>query len=543
MRDGVELSAEVYLPPADARHPAILLRTPYGNDRAEFERLKLQAYVDAGYAVVYQSVRGRGRSDGDFGFFMQEDLDGYDSVEWVARQPWCNGAVAMDGGSYLGTVQYLAARQAPPSLRCILPAVPAGDFFDELPYHGGTLMFDWLVNWNAMLEGIDVEAREQEILSLMRRVRPLTELGRILGIQGPLFYQVLEHDTLDDLWKSIRYDAGNFKAIRALPIMTVTSWFDGDQAGALFYWDGLERHAGPGHHGHLVIGPWEHAGCYLGGKPSQGALSFTDRSVIDIQSERLRFLDRHLRNHEGPATAMPRVRLFVTGANEWRSCETYPPPVAATPWYLHSGGNASTRHGDGTLSEREPGDEPADRYRYDPVDPFSYSQFGEEVQEAELRHDVLVYSSAPLDRPVDVIGAVVLELFAASDQPDTDFAARLVDVLPDGRALNLTHTRGVLRARFRHGYETPEPLTPGRVERFRIRLSDVGHRFMAGHRIRLEVTSSMFPLSDPNPNTGGRIGTETEIRVACQTILHDATRPSRLWLPIVDAAAEFWQAA
>jgi putative CocE/NonD family hydrolase len=245
---------------------------------------------------------------------------------------------------------------------------------------------------------------------------------------------------------------------------------------------------------------------------------------------RLEFLDEHLRGM--PRPRQPRVRLYLTGSNRWLAFDSYPPPgVQQRRWFLASAGDANTEAGSGMLDEVSAHGSP-DTFVFDPTDPVPYKPAARDHRELEERSDVLVYTSEVLREPVTVIGPVEVVLHAASDAPDTDFTAKLLDVDEAGRAISLTHMGGVLRARYRHGFDQPQLLTPGKPERFHIRLSHVGHTFRAGHRIRLEISSSCFPLIDPNPNTGREIATETECRRAHQTILHDAQHPSHLLLPV-----------
>ena len=526
LRDGVELSTNIWLPDA-GKHAAVLLRTPYGNEAAEFERLGLQEYLDAGYAVVIQSVRGRGKSGGEFGFFFAEGKDGYDTIEWIAAQPWCNGKVAMDGGSYLGTAQWLAAREQPPHLTCIMPSVPAGDWFNEIPYMGGALQVDWAFSWLGMMGGIEFVFDASGDKNL-QKYRPLKDAETMLGGKLPLYQEVLAHPTQDAWWQRLQFTAEDFAAIR-IPVFTVTGWFDGDQAGSLHYWQGIQQHAT--NDAQLIVGPWEHAHCYLGGTGQIGEMEFGSASVLAIRRLRLEFLKRHLDGAR--AAAGPRVSTFIMGANRWRHDEQYPPQeMKVQPWFLRSGGKANSAAGDGGLGEHGAGG-PPDRYNYDPLDPVPYRGGALDHGDLEQRSDVLVYSSPVLTEPVTVLGAVELVLHASSSALDTDFTAKLLDVQPDGRALSLTHVGGVIRARYRKGHEHAELLTPGEPAEFRIRLGHTGHSFLPGHRIRLEVSSSCFPMIDPNANTGADFATDTQTQIAQQTVYHDAQRPSRLLLPVL----------
>ena len=529
MRDGVRLSANVWLPARTARSPAVVLRTPYGNESQDFARYGLQDYLCAGFAVVIQSVRGRGKSQGNFGFFFVEGEDGYDTVEWVAAQRWCNGEVAMDGGSYLGTAQWLAAREQPPHLKCIMPFVPAGDWFHEIPYMGGALQVDWAFSWLSLMAGqtFDFDATGDRNLE---PYRPLIEAERVLGTKLPLYRQILAHPTPDAYWKPLEWSGDDFQRIN-IPVLTVTGWFDGDQAGSMRYWSGLEERTDPAKSAHLIVGPWRHAECYLGAEARVGEIDSGTESVLPMRQLRLDFLRHHLRGEHRVLTA--RVRLFITGTRCWREFDHYPPPMAQTrAWYLCADGPANGSQGGGRLSEERPSGT-ADRFCYDPLDPVPYKQGAEDHREIERRSDVLVYSSRALERPVTVVGAVELVLHAATDAPDTDFTAKLLDVYPDGRAVSLTHGGGVMRARYRHGFDRAEVLRPHEPFELRIRLSHVGHTFLGAHRIRLEVSSSCFPLADPNTNTGADFATDTAHRKAQQTVLHDAAHPSRLLLPVM----------
>jgi uncharacterized protein len=311
----------------------------------------------------------------------------------------------------------------------------------------------------------------------------------------------------------------------------VTGWFDGDQAGTLLYWRGLEDRREASHHSHLIIGPWSHAECYLGGQIRRGELECGVESVLPIRSMRVAFLRRHLQHEDSGADA--RVRLFITGSRAWRQFDHYPPgQTQIRPWFLRADSPANGAQGGGALSEQEAHGAP-DRYCYDPLDPVPYKEGAQDHAQIEIRGDVLVYSSEEMRESLTVVGAVELVLHASSDALDTDFTAKLLDVYPDGRALSLTHVGGIQRARYRHGFDRAIPLTPAEPFELRIRLSHVGHTFLPAHRIRLEVSSSCFPLADPNTNTGADIATDTASRKANQTVFHDALHPSRLLLPVL----------
>jgi hypothetical protein len=291
----------------------------------------------------------------------------------------------------------------------------------------------------------------------------------------------------------------------------------------------------------LVVGPWPHA---LSASTKTGSVDFGGRSMIDLQAIEQRWFDHYLRGADNGAEREAPMRLFLMGSNEWRDEAEW--PIARTdwqPWYLHSGGGANTLRGDGTLSPMPPEDEPADTFDYDPRYPVPTNGGGNccspdlvpwgpyDQRDVEMRSDVLCYTSAPLDRDLTLIGPITVILWAATDGQDTDWTGKLVDVAPNGRAVNLCD--GIIRARSRYGPTTAKPLEPGRVERYEIDLMATGNTFLAGHRIRLEISSSNFPRFDRNPNTGEAIGTATVLRVAHQTVLHAPATPSHVLLPVV----------
>ena len=534
MRDGVKLVSDIYIPADTGRWPTILIRTPYVKT-PQFRRYKLSAYLQNGYAVVLQDTRGRGDSEGEFGFYFTEGKDGFDTIEWIAKQSWSNGRVGTDGGSYLGTVQWLAAREQPPALACMISTAPSGRLFDEIPYLGGAWRGEWAVPW---LAGVAGRVSQSDLAELVKwsdvyQHRPLRTADVRAGRELPLYREFLEHPTLDDYWKRIQFGPRDFEKIK-VPVMTVTGWYDGDQLGALFYWDGMEKRGGQEETRWLTIGPWTHAMTYLGGEKKVGDIEASQESIIPIQANRISFFDWCLKKSK-PEVGFPRVRIFVTGANRWIQAQRYPLPEMQTrALYLRSGGSANSIAGNGRLSWDTPREEPADTFSYDPRNPVPSKPIARDHREVEARKDVLVYTTDTLTAPVEIVGRVFVTLVAASDATDTDFTAKLLDVYPDGRSVLLGPSEvGVKRARYRKSYERTELLTPGKAEEYSIELFDIGHRFLAGHRIRVEISSSASPYITPNSNTGLPIATDTTWRVARQTIYHDAARPSRILLPVI----------
>lgn len=543
MRDGVTLVSDVWLPADRGQHPLILIRTPYGRANLNEMTAELAAYFTAaGYALAIQDVRGRGDSDGDFNFFFQEEHDGYDTIEWLAQQSWSDGRIGMMGVSYMGTVQWLAARAHPPHLRCIAPTAPAGRYLDELPAVGGAFGLQWALHWlygrslrqeQGNLAGVDWEAVFSH--------RPLLTMDSVLtGRPIRFFREFLNHPTRDAYWQRILFTPADFAGI-TIPTLTTTGWFDGDQPGALFYWRGIQAHNPRPDQHFLIAGPWNHSQTFSGGALREQGFEFTADSRIDNKAIHRTFFDWCLKG-TAAAPGWPRARTYVMGANRWRTFNAYPPIESRErSLYLRSGGRANTVEGDGVLSWDRPADERPDRFRYDPRNPVRLDfrdtlllRTGDH-RPGQYRHDVLVYSSEVLTERVAIVGTVAVELFAATDGRDTDFVVKLLDVQPDGRALKLgVNPVAIIRARYRNGLDREVLLTPNQVERYRIEISDLAHAFEPGHRIRLEVTSSAAPFFNPNQNTGNPIATDTVWRVAEQSVYHDRLRPSRIILPVVE---------
>lgn len=540
MRDGVELASDIWLPAKEGKYPAIVVRTPYL--RTEWEkRLSPEYWTSHGYALVIQDVRGRGDSDGKFHFLFQEAPDGYDTIEWVAKQSWCNGRVGMMCLSYMGSVQWLAAREHPPHLVCIAPTAAAGQFFDEIPYHGGAFTLGWALQWLNTTSG-----RITQSDSAMRdadRVlehRPLITSDEALGRRMPLYREFLEHSTVDDLWKSIQFTQEDFKTLD-IPALTVTGWFDGDQPGALFYWNGMRANSPAKNDQFLIAGPWIHIQTFMGGGLSLGSMKFSGDSVLDMRPYHLVFFDRYLKQSTDKLD-FPRAKLYVTGLNKWINEDQYPPSDSHYKnLYLHSGGKANTLIGDGSLSWDAPHEEPSDKFSYDPKNPCPdgisrEDNSGADERAIERRDDVLVYTSEVLNDPLEVIGRIFVDLYAATDGRDTDFTAKLMDVYPDGRSVKLcAYSAGTIRARYRNGFDREELLTPNKPELYKISLFDIAHQFLPGHSIRIEISSSAYPFISPNPNTGNPIATDTESRIANQAIFHNSQMASHVELPVMEA--------
>ncbi|HEX4934662.1 MAG TPA: CocE/NonD family hydrolase, partial [Gemmatimonadaceae bacterium] len=420
------------------------------------------------------------------------------------------------------------------------PTAPGGRWFDEIPYMGGAFAQQWALTWSfgvtgRMQQGTQLEGADWAPILAHR---PLLSADSVLGRVNPTYRSWLEHPTAGAFWRRMEYSARDFASID-IPTLTTTGWFDADQPGSMFYWRGLMANAPDTSKHWLMIGPWDHMGTFQGATDRIGQMRFSPASVIDNKARHLAFFDWCLKQ-SAPSFAAPRAQVYVTGANEWRTFDRYP-PAASTPTklFLASGGRANTRRGDGRLVSGAPIDSPPDSFTYDPRRPVPGSMSDNAIARDAVqdRPDVLVYSTDVLTEPMEIVGMVTVELRAATDARDTDFTAILSDVQPDGTAIQLGARTAIRRGRYRNGYAKEELLTPGKVETFPIELFDIAHRFHAGHRVRLEISSSAAPQYNPNQNTGNPVATDTEWKVARQVIHHDRARPSSITLPLMPRSA------
>lgn len=556
MRDGVRLDTNVWLPAvattAAQTVPAILLRTPYKESVMGFKRLGVLRYVEAGYAVVIQQIRGVGWSEGHFTFNAPHDrTDGYDTVEWIATQPWCTGAVGMDGSSYAAMTQLTTASAQPPHLRCIVPAVPCVDFFREVPYSGGVFERQHTINWVRLLQIDSLNefksgfAGTMPVLSQPHVLKQLLSRPALEAADGDLtgdflghYRDALGHPTFDDWFRARTLSPEDYARI-GIPALVVNGNFD-LSIGANTLWRQLEAHAPGAEHRRLLIGPWDHGQCYAGGAVRHGPYELGEHSVIDLVALRIAFFDQHLKG-SGPGPALGgRVQVFITGANTWRHFDCYPPrEVAPLVLHLSSDGRANSARGDGRLVRAAPqGPQPADTFVDDPTLPFVPAIASAlentvllDLRERERHHETLVYDTGPLGEAMTLLGEPQAELYVAADAPDADVMLWLAEHRADGRTVKLA--TGQLRLRYHAGFDQERLLTPGQPVCVRMPLTYVGHRVPAGSRLRLMISGSNFPWADPNPHTGEPIATAVDMRSALQTVFHDRERPSHLTLPVL----------
>jgi uncharacterized protein len=536
MRDGVKLVADVYLPEGKGPWPVIVIRTPYNRVGGVGAAGPFREH----YAVVVQDTRGRYESGGEFRPFFAEVNDGYDTVEWAAVQPWSNGRVGMTGGSYLGLVQVLAAVAQPPHLRAIFPIVSPSDFYGDCVYTGGALRQELFQGWLTLMAatakpGAPSGFNPSRLPELWKQL-PLRDPKPVTA-GGPGYVRAWEdtvaHPYQDGFWAPVRVPA-QFSRVRA-PAYFIGGWYDifGPSTTVNFLgWreKGGSREARQGTR--MLIGPWVHAVNGPAGDLDPGPVGRVDLNALSV-----RWFDHWLRDVENGIDKEPPVRVFVLGANEWRDYSSWPPPgFRRTTLYLTPGAGGDLHAGG--LSRKRPAKEAAARYRYDPTDPvpttggpaFLVAAGQKDQRAVEERADVALFTTPPLEEETEVAGEVRVRLFVRSSEPDTDFTAKLVAVLPDGRALNLAD--GIRRLRTWRSYEQPRRVTPGVVVPLEIDLGPTDAVFHAGWRLRLEVSSSNFPRFDRNPNTGAPFGADTRLRPADNEVLLGAERASALTLPV-----------
>jgi len=547
MRDGVTLYADVYRPVGPGPFPVIVGRTPYSIERYSTPVYQYPNSYEAplffarrGYVFVYQDIRGREESEGHWEPFRNDIADGYDTIEWAARQPWSNGKVAMYGVSYEGTVQWRAAMSVPPHLVTIVPSVASTSLYNDWITSNGAWRLGFNLEWGVLRmptrtvqnSGMYLQPDAPPSLRLadIERHLPLVDIQARTGRKAEFFQDWLAHPDFDDYWKAI--DAEQVFDRIPIPVLNFGGWFDIFRQGTLHGYEGL-RHRGKtevARHGtQLVMGPYGHW-------PSRkvGELDFGPTAFVDQNALALEWFDYWLKGIDNGVGKRPPVRLFVMGANEWREEDDFPPAAARTcRLYFQSKGHANTAQGDGRLVAAPPEEDSPDSYTYNPAEPTPAAGGGSNVERIEARSDTLVYTSGPLDGDLETIGALRVVLNAASDAPDTDFVARLIDVYPDGRALAIAD--GILRARYREGTSHPRLLEPGKTYALAIDLTGTAMVFARGHRLRVHLTSSAFPAFDRNLNTAHPFGTSAEMRTAHQTIHHSRRYPSYIELPVTTA--------
>lgn len=557
MRDGVVVSADIYRPAGEGRFPAILYRTPYSNNTEQAIETS-RWFAARGYVFLYQDVRGKFDSQGDFYPFRHEPDDGYDMDEWIGKQAWFSGKIGTMGGSYAGYTQWAQALRGSKYLAAMAPQFTTPDIHGNWFYIDGAFNYAFALSWGAiMIDGqVNQSTGNAVDMAAIYRTLPIAAAPRAAGHRAPHYQDWISHPTRDAYWNDISYENG-YERIQ-VPMLSIGGWYDIFLRGTLQDDVEVRRQAGAEARAgkRMMIGPWIHGASTRNnagpGQPARkDAVDFGPHADVDLQKLYLRWFDYWLKGIDNGVREEPPVKLFVMGENVWRHEAEWPLKRARpTKYYLSSGGRANTLDGDGRLSTQPAAGRTAatNNYIYDPNDPVptlggtsccaALTSVGPMDQRpVEKRQDVLVFTTEPMKETVEVTGPVTLTLYAATTAKDTDWTAKLVDVAPDGFARNVQE--GILRARYREtrGERAGSLLQPGKVYEYQIDLWSASNAFLPGHRIRLEISSSNFPHFDRNLNTGEDPATGDRIEVATQTIHHSKQYPSHLVLPIVPRKA------
>jgi uncharacterized protein len=576
MRDGLRLATDVYRPDAPGTFPAILVRSPYNKDGLADEG---SFFAGAGYVYVAQDTRGRYASEGTFDIYVQDDVDGFDTAQWLNSQPWSSPdrGFALYGGSYLASAALSAAEMNPPNLKAMYISIASANYHDDGAWRGGAFQLAHNVFFSAVTMCPNQVARGKgpnQPGAPQVKLPSSSDMGALLALESatPLDQRVLSDNcpwyrnwtqNADQNWYWNQPGLNHVPGLAHLPkipIALLGGWYDQFLGGTVTDYQGVPA----GQPVSLTIGPWIHGDM---DKPIAGDGFFGKTATVDQRDEALHWFNRYLKGGDSAGPQPNSVRYFLMGGGSgtpstdpaaggkldiggtWRTAPSWPlPDTEYVPYYLRIGG---------ALSTAAPGVEPTDGYDYDPRHPVptlggnissgvGLAPAGAYVQrcrrdmptcdmtsyELTTRPDILTYLTEPLDEDLTVVGPLSVRLWAATSAADTDFTAKLVDVYPNGTAINIAD--GIIRARYAGDPAQAQPITPGTPTEYTIDLWHTAAVFKAGHRLRLDISSSNFPHYDRNLNTGGPIGSGklADAVVATQTIYHDADHPSRLLLPL-----------
>lgn len=529
MKDGVRLSATVHRPSVKQTFPTILIRTPYGKHQHQYEA---KYWTQHGYAVVVQDTRGKFDSEGDYLPFIHELEDGWATLDWILAQDWSNQQVGMWGSSYLAFCQLVLASARHPGLKSIMP-ISGWLSSDNQITHGGAhhlmLAIPWILHEESQTKrpigNLDID----EMFAYL----PLIDVFRSIGLQSRIWNEGFDLKQLD------RFSADRIQ----IPALHITGWLDFVHTASLRVFSETDAHSQSLQK--LIVGPWFHDQFYTTYSQA-GDADFGPDSVMGkkrLVRLALRWFDLTLKGIQNNLAQSPKVKLFIMGANQWKSFERWPPAnTRLQKWNLGSVSKANSTRGDGFLTQKENRTgRPFDTFLFDPMRPvpthgganmhFMPHLLGiKDQSQIEQREDVLVYTSTPLTKNIEIIGRPKVVLFAATEGFDTDFTAKLVQVRPNGYAANIEE--GILRASYRQGNKR-QLLKPGQVVRLEIQLGPTAMQLSAGDCLRLEISSSNFPKYDRNPNTGEDPLKATQLKAVNQTIYYRANQASYLLLPVL----------
>jgi hypothetical protein len=525
------------------------MRSPYDKTHSEFmSYLHPEWYARQGYIVVTQDSRGKYQSEGEFKPFHYERQDGLDTIEFVKNLPRCNGKVGMYGFSYVGATQLQPAVENPEGLTAIAPAFTNDGYYEDWSYKNGALHLAFLQSWSTFLS-LDQAARKgkpEAFRKLLKNSKhpceeydhlPLTDHPHLDPDITPFYYEWLAHPTFDEYWK--KWHLGDKYKNMQVPALHIGGWYDIFVEGTIRNYTGLAQF---NNHQKLIIGPWYH----MPWANSVGDIYFGEEANNAIDDIQIRWFDYWLKGIDNGIMDEPPISIFVMGENKWRHENEW--PLARTefiPYFIHSKGRANSLNGDGYLDRIKPGKELPDIYVYNPFDPVpsigghsccnaGLTPMGPKDQRPiEIRNDVLIYTTEALTEDLEVTGPVEAVIFATSSANDTDFTVKLLDVHPDGKAINLLE--GIQRASYKDSNENPKPIVPGQIYEYRFLVGNTSNLFKKGHKIRIEISSSNFPAFDLNLNSFQieKDGTYADVKLATQKIYHDEEHPTHVILPVI----------
>ncbi len=543
MRDSTVLYSDLYLPEKEGKYPVIIIRYPY--DKSDIKRqwhiYDPAIYIERGYGVMVQDVRGTGESEGDFFPWVSDGKDGYDTVEWTASQKWCDGNVGMMGLSFFGFSQMVTAVERPPHLKAVCPFQIGLTLNINNNVRG--FVFSSHIGWvlsfalDRLKKGWYDESVSPEYIKLIEgymsnlldqlKHLPIKEMpaAQIKGFPAVEEYvtHILENFDNPEYYRR-EGKLMNFEDVE-VPVFGLAGWMDTTRNGVVDHYLGFKESGRENvkRGQKLVLGPWQHGGTLFPGTNEIDLGNEASGKAIGVENMMVSFFDRYVKGIENDWEQKPPVKIFVMGKNIWREEKEFPPKRAAVKEiYLHSGGK---------LSPDVPRDEKYDSFEYNPENPVPTMPSMTDHSKLEEREDILVYTSDAMESALEVTGLPKLALHISSSARDTDFCAKILDVCPDGRALLVGD--GAIRLRYRNGWE-PEYLEKDGIYEIEIPLEYISYAFMPGHRIRVHVTSSNFPKFDFNHNTGNRPAGDAEMIIANNKVHYDMENRSRLILPVIE---------
>ncbi|MBC8230991.1 CocE/NonD family hydrolase [bacterium] len=527
MRDGINLGADIYRPDAPGKFPVLMVLRYF---RGEHQNRHGEFFAKRGHVVALIDSRGRGDSEGKWVSYVNEPQDGYDAQQWLGTKSWSNGKIGTFGISYNAFTQCMSAPLGSPYLKCLFPQEGQQTNFGHL-YNDGVMQLNVVFEFGLFTRGklqtqqiFDITHPHYRRLPLISAVDDFAHRDDIQHVKN-----WFEHSKYDDYWKAYGIKEKYHKI--KVPAYFMTGWYDNLVHETWRNFKGFREQGGSEEAQKgtkILVGPWAHGGSM--GYPNLDEL-------------KLRWYDYWLKGIQNGIDEEPPIKIYVMGADKWRYESEWPlARTRFTRFYLHSSGRANSVKGDGKLKMSPPAtNSPPDEFVYDPENPV-YTLGGQISTHAEVRgtqnrssvqerEDILVYTTDPLTEDVEITGPVDMKLYAASSAVNTDFTATLTDVHPDGKAIHICE--GIRGVTFRESLENPTLIEPGKVYEYTISLWETSMVFKAGHRIRLEISSSNFPRYARNQNIAALLGMSAEVKTAKQTIYHNTHYPSHLILPVI----------